>query len=63
VDRWVAGQMRPKGAVTSMRTLWDLARAWYSDPRKPDWRPRTRDENQAVLASVGLTGAFWELPT
>jgi hypothetical protein len=42
--------------------VWDLARAWYPDPRAPAWRPRTRDESQRVLASVGLTGAFWELP-
>jgi len=38
-----------------------LARAWYADPRDRDWRPRTRDESQAVLSSVGLTDSFWEL--
>jgi hypothetical protein len=46
----------PLGAV------WRLALAWYPDPRAPAWRPRARDESQALLASVGLTGDFWELP-
>lgn len=62
VDRWLAKTRRNKGAVVPLAQVWRLARAWYSDPRKPDWRPRTRDENQAVLASVGLTDPFWQLP-
>jgi hypothetical protein len=62
VDRWLTKTGRQKGAVVPLEQVWRLARAWYSDPRKADWRPRTRDENQAVLASVGLTGQFWQLP-
>ena len=62
VDRWLAKTGREKSAVVPLPQVWRLARAWYSDPRKADWRPRTRDENQAVLASVGLTGPFWQLP-
>jgi hypothetical protein len=45
-----------------LTTVWKLANAWYGDPRRPDWRPRSRDENQRLLASVGLTDEFWELP-
>ena len=62
VDRWLARTGNEKGAVVPLSQVWELARAWYVDPRVPGWRPRTRDESQAVINSVGLTGAFWELP-
>ena len=62
LDRWLTKTGRTKGAVVPLEQVWRLARAWYSDPRGADWRPRTRDENQVVLASVGLTGQFWQLP-
>jgi hypothetical protein len=50
------------GATMSVVQLNGLARAWYGDRMDPDWRPRTRDESQRLLADAGLTGAFWELP-
>jgi hypothetical protein len=62
VDRWLQEANWPKGAVVPLMQVWELAKAWYGDPRTRDWRPRTRDESQAVLASAGLTGDFWELP-
>jgi hypothetical protein len=62
VDRWLERTNRSKGAVVDLRTVWRLANAWYSDPRWAAWRPRTRDESQWVITSVGLTGEFWELP-
>ena len=49
------------GFVFPTAQLWRLAEAWYRDRLDPDWTPRTRDEHQAVLASVGLTGGFWRL--
>jgi hypothetical protein len=38
-----------------------LAHAWWSDRLADDWRPRTRQENQAILDGLGLTGPFWQL--
>jgi hypothetical protein len=58
--RWLEG--RPAGATTPAQQLCDLAFAWWDTRLQPDWRPRTRDENQAILDGVGLTGAFWALP-
>jgi len=60
VDRWLAG--RPAGATIPVTTLCDLAYAWWSDRLEPDWRPYTREENQALVGRVGLTGDFWRLP-
>ena len=61
VDRWLRASGNQRGEVVPLRQVWELARAWYADPRDPAWRPRTRDESQAVLTSVGLAGRFWEL--
>lgn len=60
VGRWLDG--RPVGAVISVTTLCELAFAWWRDRLDPDWRPHTREENQAILDGLGLTGEFWRLP-
>ncbi len=60
VARWLDG--RPLGVTVPVGTLAALAAAWWHDRLDPDWRPHTRDENQAVLDRVGLTGPFWRLP-
>ena len=60
VERWLAG--REAGATTSIATLSALAHAWWSDRLVPDWRPHTREQNQAILDRLGLTGEFWRLP-
>ena len=40
---------------------WHLAREWYADKPSPDWRRKTLEETEAVLAEVGLTEPFWSL--
>ena len=40
---------------------WELARAWYPDRLRPDWKRRSPQEAQAVFESIGLTGDFWQL--
>ena len=59
VDRWLAG--RPRGAVIAITKLADLAAAWWGDRLSPDWQPHTREQNQAILDDLGLTGPFWRL--
>jgi hypothetical protein len=60
VAKWLRG--RTPGATISVTTLSDLANAWWSDRLDPGWRPRTREQNQAILDRLGLTGPFWTLP-
>jgi hypothetical protein len=50
------------GAVIPVAQLAELAVAWYGGRLAPDWRPRTRDQSQAILDRCGLTGEFWKLP-
>jgi hypothetical protein len=60
IDRWLDG--RAPGATITVWKLSELAHAWWGDRLAPDWRPHTRDENQAILERLGLTGEFWRLP-
>jgi hypothetical protein len=60
VGRWLAG--RAPGATIPVSKLCELAHAWWSDRLAPEWRPRTREESQAILDGLGLTGELWRLP-
>ena len=51
-----------EGEAVDVPTLKRLARRWYGDRLDPHWRPRTREQSQAILDEVGLTGEFWRLP-
>jgi len=59
LDSWLAG--RERGATIPISKLAQLATAWWGDRVDPAWRPHTRDQNQAILDSLGLTGPFWSL--
>jgi len=60
VTRWLDG--RPAAALLPVGKLSDLAHAWWGDRLDPSWRPHSREQNQAILDRLGLTGAFWQLP-
>jgi alkylmercury lyase-like protein len=58
---WLDDHKTSRGAVLTLEETWRLAKAWYVDRRDPAWRPRSREEAQAVLDGVGLTEPFWKL--
>ena len=60
INAWLAG--RQAGATIDATKLSELSHAWWGDRLSPDWRPRTRDESQAILDRLGLRGPFWQLP-
>ena len=60
IDLWLAG--RVAGTTIAVVKLAELAEAWWGDRLAPDWRPHTREQNQAILDGLGLTGDFWQLP-
>ena len=47
------------GETMSVGKLCDLAHVWWGNRLDPDWRPRPREEAQAILETLGLTGPFW----
>jgi hypothetical protein len=59
ITRWLAG--RDPGTTTSVTKLCELAHAWWADRVATDWRPHSLEQNQAILADLGLTGEFWQL--
>ena len=59
VQRWLGD--RTPGVTMPVATLAELANEWWSDRLAPSWRPHTRERNQAILESLGLTGEFWRL--
>ena len=60
IARWLGG--REPGTTISVAKLAELAQEWWSDRIAPDWRPHTREQNQAILERLGLVDAFWTLP-
>ena len=60
IGRWLKG--RTPGATISVIKLSELAHAWYGDRLAADWTPHTREQNQAILDRLELTGPFWRLP-
>ena len=60
VERWLRG--RDPGMTIPVTKLAELAAAWWSSRLDPDWRPRSREESQAILDGLGLTGVSWRLP-
>ena len=59
IARWLGG--RPPGVTITVTKLSELAYRWWGDRLDPDWRPRTLEQNQAILDDLGLTGEFWRL--
>jgi hypothetical protein len=59
-SRWLGGPV--PGEMIPVAQVSELAQAWYSDRLAPDWSPHTREQNQAILDGLGLTGEFWALP-
>ncbi len=53
---------RTPGVTLPVATLAALAVAWWGDRLAPDWTPHSREQNQAILDGLGLTGQEWELP-
>lgn len=59
ITRWLGA--RDPGATITVTKLCDLAHAWWGDRVDPSWQPHTREYNQSILDSLGLTDSFWSL--
>jgi hypothetical protein len=61
IDRWCRTRDIGRGATLTPEQGWRLAYDWYKNKLKPEWRRHTLEETEALLASVGLAGPFWNL--
>jgi Alkylmercury lyase len=62
VERWCQQWKRPPGGVLTLQQGWKLAKLWYGDRLKPNWRPKTSWQAQKLFSEIGLVGEFWKLP-
>ena len=61
VDRWCQARDLSPGGILTPEQGWRLARGWYRDKVRPEWRRHTLEETESLLENVGLTGPFWNL--
>jgi Alkylmercury lyase len=61
IDRWCQTHDIGRGATLTPEQGWRLAYDWYKDKLKREWKRHTLEETEALLASVGLAGPFWNL--
>ena len=61
MEPWCTRMGLPRGATMTLDQLWAMARRWYAGRLEPEWRGRTAEASQAILAEVGLTGDFWRM--
>ncbi|HEY1251906.1 MAG TPA: hypothetical protein VGH97_12010 [Thermoanaerobaculia bacterium] len=61
VDRWCRTRNLDRGATLTPQQGWELARGWYENKLRPDWRRHTLEEAEALFAAIGLTDPFWNL--
>jgi hypothetical protein len=61
IDRWCHAHGLARGATLTPEQGWQLARGWYAEKLKPERKRHTLEEAEALLARVGLAGAFWNL--
>jgi glutathione S-transferase len=61
VARWLEEHDYEPGRTLSAGQICGLAHAWWADRLDSDWRPHTREQNQAILERLGLSGPFWLL--
>ena len=61
IDAWCQRHNQPKGQPVPIQQVAALARIWYGQHARPDWRKWTVAEAQSIFAQAGLTGPFWDL--
>ena len=63
LGRWLVAQGGERGAVLTLEDTWRLAKAWYPDRRRAEWKPRTAEESQLILDELALDPGrdFWTL--
>ena len=62
IARWLDGRQSGRDDPSDDARPSTSRVAWWHHRLAPDWRPHTREQNQAILDRLGLTGEFWRLP-
>ncbi len=49
------------GDAVPLAVMWSLTQGWYGDRLSPNYRPKSAQQRQQLLADAGLTTSFWQL--
>jgi hypothetical protein len=60
IEHWLGA--REPGATIPVTKLSELAHAWWDDRLSPEWRPHTREQNQAILDRLDEPDRVWRGP-
>lgn len=62
VADWSARHRIPQGDIQPVTTVLELARRWYGEYLRPDWRKKSVAEARAIFTELGLVHPVWHLP-
>ena len=62
VAEWSERHRIPLGDIQPVTTVMALARRWYGEHLRRDWKKRSVAEARALFAELGLTHPVWSLP-
>jgi len=62
VARWSRLHGIPLGDIQPVTRVLELAKRWYGEHLRPDWRKKTLAEARAIFSELGLSHPVWDLP-
>lgn len=62
VAEWSRLHGIPLGDVQPVTKVLELAKRWYGEHLRSDWRKKTLAEARAIFSELGLSHPVWELP-
>jgi hypothetical protein len=63
VEEWTARYQIPRGDVQPVANVLELAKRWYGEHLRPDWRKKSVTEARTIFAELGFTHPVWSLPS
>jgi hypothetical protein len=61
VSGWSRRHGLPIGDVQPISTVFELAKRWYGDYLRPDWRKRSTQEALDIFRDLGFSHPVWNL--
>jgi hypothetical protein len=59
---WSTRHQIPVGDIQPVTNVLELAKRWYGEHLRPDWRTKTVAEARAIFHELGLAHPVWALP-
>jgi hypothetical protein len=63
VAEWSARHGIPRGDIQPVTKVLELAKRWYGEHLRPDWKKKSLAEARAIFAALGFVHPVWSLPS